>query len=201
MTRSVLVLTLVALPAAAAPAVKSRTVFYHPTGVGNTRVYETTSDNVGPQEHTEEVTKVEVKDNAFQVTVRRSNVGPGGADSTFEVSTKGVTRMKLGTRETVSPLLRLPAKAGDTWTFERQPLPGAAFLNAKQIYTMGGEEDLDVPAGKFRAVRVEMESFVEDEKRASATAWYAPGVGLVKSVTKLGANERTQVLKSYKPGK
>ena len=198
---SVAFLALWAPTAVAAPAVKGKAVFYHPTKVGDTRVYETTSNNVGLQEHTEEVTKVETKDGTFQVIVKRSNAGPAGADSTFEVSEKGVTRLKLGTRETLTPLLRLPAKEGDTWTSQPQPPAGAAPINAKQIYTIGKEEDVEVPAGKFKAIRVETESFVEDEKRASASAWYAPGVGLVKSVTRLGTNERTMVLKSFNPGK
>jgi hypothetical protein len=65
-------------------------------------------------------------------------------------------------------------------------------------YTVGKVEEVEVPAGKFQAIRVEEKTDVLLE---SATRWYAPGVGLVKAVSTLGKNEQIQVLKSYTCGK
>jgi hypothetical protein len=193
-------------PLLAAPAVKGKAVFYHPTRVGDTRVYETTSAATGTGDHTEAVTKVEVRDGMFVVTVNRTTGVKGGVDAVFEVSERGVTRTSSGPRSspTPVPLIRLPAKEGATWSYTLEPPPGVAAPAAgipKATYTVGREEDVEVPAGRFRAIRVEMETALDGERRAAATQWHAPGVGVVKSVTKLGPNERTMVLKSFTPGK
>jgi hypothetical protein len=65
---------------------------------------------------------------------------------------------------------------------------------------MGREEEVEVPAGKFKALRVEAEQELGANVFKS-TLWYAPGVGLVKSVTNTNGTERVQVLKSFTPGK
>jgi hypothetical protein len=59
-----------------------------------------------------------------------------------------------------------------------------------------------VPAGKFRTLRVDTEHDGE-KPRLTATAWYAPNVGLVKMVPRsaAGKEEGAFVLKSFTPGK
>jgi hypothetical protein len=47
---------------------------------------------------------------------------------------------------------------------------------------------------------VEMTRTAGDEK-ATATLWFAPGVGPVKQVSEVGKTVRTEVLKSFTPGK
>ena len=58
-------------------------------------------------------------------------------------------------------------------------------------------EDVDVPAGRFRAVRVEMELTVQNgmflDPPQRYTQWYDPDVGLVKMTGKDGFS---RVLKS-----
>ena len=188
-------------PAAlAAPAPKDRKSDpYFPTTEGTKRVYETrTGENVS--EHTEVVTKVEKKDGAFRVAVGQEVDGEMRVTSVFEVSARGVSRVAnaAGDLPNPVPLLKLAAKPGDTWDWEREGPGGFGPVTTR--YTAGPEEEVEVPAGKFKALRVE--SATELKGRVTKyTLWYAPGVGLVKSVSTSGGPERNQVLKAFKPGK
>jgi hypothetical protein len=61
-----------------------------------------------------------------------------------------------------------------------------------------GEEVVEVPAGKFTAVRVDS-VYSADGEESTMSRWFAPNVGLVKMVH--GGGSRTTVLKSFTPGK
>jgi hypothetical protein len=65
---------------------------------------------------------------------------------------------------------------------------------------LAGREDVETPAGKFKAIPVTSEITTATGK-TKTTAWFALGVGIVKTdlVTR-GANAG-QVLKSFTPGK
>jgi len=69
------------------------------------------------------------------------------------------------------------------------------------VRTVGMIEDVEVPAGKFHAVRVESEEPVGKELTQKTTTWYAPGVGWVKMVLQFGDAKEVKVLKSFAPGK
>ena len=99
---------------------------------------------------------------------------------------------------TPTPLLKLPAKPGDKWEWE-QVAPGGTGV-VTTVFTVGKPEQVEVPAGKFEAIPVEHGTDLRG-RTVKATTWHAPGVGVVKMVTYSGASERTQVLKSIRPGK
>ena len=50
-------------------------------------------------------------------------------------------------------LEQLPAKPGTAWEWEGQPASGAD--PPKVQFKVVGEEEVEVPAGKFKAIRVE----------------------------------------------
>jgi hypothetical protein len=195
MRRLAALVPLAALSAvAAAPGAKDRDQnpqLYFPTKEGATRVY---ANRVGDRETelTDTVTRVEGKDGTFRVTT----VLKGGAatEAVTEVSAKGVFRVSVAGRPlpALQALLKLPAKAGDAWEVRPAGPGGPVFA-----YTVGKEEEVEVPAGKFKAVPVEMKADAFGRVQTTKT-WYAPGVGAVK-VT--GPGERTQVLKSFTAGK
>ncbi len=192
MSRVAILVLSVPLLVVAAPAVKPTAVYYHPTKVGDKRLYEFRTGDTAT-DLTDEVTQVEIKDGRFLVTTSR-----GAAGSTVEVSADGLVQRTLGDKPLVppAPMLRLPVKAGDAWSWEGS-IPGL-----KTTFTMVGLEDVEVPAGKFRAVRVRQESVRDGKENVSTTYWYAPEVGLVKLVSKSATGaEQTQVLKSFKPAK
>jgi hypothetical protein len=199
MSRALSGLALLVIPTLlpAAPAAKGKVVYYHPTKVGDTRLYEETGKDFA-RRITAEVTKVEKTDGALEVAETRTAVLNGDQVTGFRtvaVSAAGVTDLSRGTDH----VLRLPAKAGESWTFQS----GAAneVPDHKAIYTTGKEEEVEVPAGKFKAVRVDSETFRNGERESKSSDWYAPEVGLVKSVTTMGGSDRTLVLKSFTPGK
>ncbi len=68
-------------------------------------------------------------------------------------------------------LLRDPLKAGDSWT--ASIVMGAAKQDLQM--TVGPEEEVAVPAGKYRAMRVVFKGDAVEYRR-----WYARGVGLVR---------------------
>ena len=59
------------------------------------------------------------------------------------------------------------------------------------------DEEVEVPAGKFKAIRVERST---DQKHFE-TVWYAAGTGVVKWVRGTGESEIVVVLKSFTQGK
>ena len=174
---------------------------YLPTTAGARFVYEVRLGGA-VTEFTEVVTQVEARGGGLRVTVARypgpaGKAGKASAVSVFAVSAGGLARAAARGRDLPAPepLLKLPAKAGDTWKVGAGG-PGGAGA----VCTVGPEEEEEVPAGKFRAVRVETATDL-GAVSLKTTSWYAPGVGLVKEVTPAGARSATRVLKSFTPGK
>ena len=145
-------------PVLAAPAPKARAAAgpYLMARVGDTAVSEIRGDGV-VRELTEVVTKVERDGDAIRVPFTQTLSTGRPVDLAFEASPKGVSLVAYEGKAVAAPVayLRLPAKPGDSWSWESGP-PGVA--PAKHVRTIAGEEDLEVPAGKFRAVRVERET-------------------------------------------
>jgi hypothetical protein len=101
-------------------------------------------------------------------------------------------------------LLKLPAKEGDKWEFDtpaQRDERGRGLRGEKGTVTVGPTEVVEVPAGKFRAVRLEIAVTAingDAVPEIRYTSWYAPEVGLVKMTR---GTEWTRVLKSFTPGK
>jgi hypothetical protein len=191
------------LVATAAPAPKEKGDYYHPTQEGDKRVYEEKGVGDRVRESVEVVMKVEKKDDALIVTMGREVKGQMREIGTFEVSDKGVTTVAdPRKRTTAHPVLKLPAKEGDSWSYESGG--GDGPIGAKSNFTVGEEEEVEVPAGKFKAIRVDMElkyDIGNGPTTIKRSSWYAPKVGLIKLVTNPGATQTTMVLKSFTPGK
>jgi hypothetical protein len=96
-------------------------------------------------------------------------------------------------------------RVGDSWEWEK---PGVAKWKYKAVK----EEEVEVPAGKFKALRIEGEGTIQERaikavRPAKLTEWISPGYPTIKSITKVGDGseicdgETTTVLKSFTPGK
>jgi hypothetical protein len=147
-------------------------------------------------ERVEQVTAAEVKDGDTMVTIAVVVGDKVTPYSKVLVSAKGLF-CGDGGLDVVKfpyPLLKVPAKPKDRWEWE---VAGAG----KVVRTVVGAEEVEVPAGKFQAVRVEAEVPIGREATQKTTTWYAPEVGWVKMVTKFGDAEDVKVLKSFTPGK
>ncbi len=186
---------LIAVPVSAAPAVKGTGgPVYFPIQVGAKTVMETTVDGPfgktpGAIETVQTVTKVEGKDGTYRVTVERESKAKNFV-TMYEVSAKGVFRVAIDGSALAEPvpLLKLPARPGDTWK------------TATGTATVGKEEEIEVPAGKFKAVPVTTERELAG-RTLKTTTWLAPDVGVIKRVSTVNDINTVNVLKSFTPGK
>jgi hypothetical protein len=181
---------------------------YVPTTVGDKWVTADIAVGVPPYERTSEVTEVEAKEGALFVTITISVKGHQVARrDVVKVSDAGMFLVESGTAHYDPPIRRLPLplKVGDTWEWEK---PGVAKWKYKAIK----EEEVEVPAGKFKALRVEGEGTIQEPaikavRPAKVTEWVSPGYPTIKTITKVGDGsetcdgETTTVLKSFTPSK
>ncbi len=77
------------------------------------------------------------------------------------------------------PLLKLPPKAGQTWSWT----PADSAFDLKITSKWIGEETIKVPAGTFKAWKLQTVTTGEEFEVTSLT-WYAPGVGVVRNERK-----------------
>ena len=197
---------LVAVLAAPAPLAQSaprkdgdQADWYYPTTVGDAWVVEV--DFGGKvYDYRETVTAVTVTDGEAVVTVRRQEKDYKPKASEFRVSDRGVTWAAFDGKPLDPPIpqLRLPARPGETW--ERAP-PAGGESTVRTTYKIGKAADVEVPAGKFRAVAVEVVSVENGEVLSRLTYWHAPGRGVVKVEGVTSKLEFRQVLKAFTPGK
>ncbi|PYK10876.1 MAG: hypothetical protein DME65_08635 [Verrucomicrobia bacterium] len=80
-------------------------------------------------------------------------------------------------------MVAAPLEKGATWNFDGQ----AGDLKVHQQYDVIDEEDIEVPAGEFHAFHIRGEQSAPS--RMTIDRWFAPGVGIVKDVTTMRAND------------
>lgn len=136
---------------------------------------------------------------ALMVAVREEKEGAVPEVTIYQQTDAGLFLMTRDRQALSAPccVARLPLRAGDTWEVNNPAVFPVAIK-----YTTGTEEEVEVPAGKFKAVRVESRSVLQDGKLTRATAWVAPGLGTVKTRVRLyNGTEITLSLKSFTPAK
>ena len=79
------------------------------------------------------------------------------------------------------PMIAMPLKQGANWNFDGQ----AGDLKVHQHYEVTGEEDIEVPAGEFRAFRIHGEQ--TSPSPMTIERWFAIGTGIVKDITAMRA--------------
>ena len=104
--------------------------------------------------------------------------------------------VKSGTKGEFQPtrqLLKNPLADGDSWTWKGKGMMG---LDIEESNRVSGPETVSVPAGKFSAMKVTTQ-VVQGGSPVTKTYWYAPGVGLVKSITDTGSVKSNTELVEY----
>ena len=177
------------------PKEGDKPLLYLPTTVGDQRVLQVDSKG---GEVIEWVKRVEKKGEMTVVYFGREEDGP--ALYAYGASPDGVFRISNGSFIYDPPyrLLKLPAKEGEKWESVSPAMGGAPKYVFK--FTSGTEEEVEIPAGKFKAIRVE----AEEETNGLVTRttyWFAVGLGAIKIRTRYKDVERVQVMKSFTPGK
>jgi hypothetical protein len=185
----------VSLSAAPAPKAKGPPS-YQPTGVGARWEYDD-----GDRGWTEEVTKAETKDGETVLTIQfGGQPGRLASERTVAVSGAGVFNRSTG-KFTYDPvcMLKLPAKAGQSWEVSLAPQVG--LIGYEGTMTAGAAEKVVVPAGTFEAIPVRLEMVSKNGRKLDEpevhTWWWAEGVGAVR-LQSAGVDRK---LKAFTPGK
>jgi len=168
---SAVVVSLIVAPATPAPRLKDKEPrYFYPTRVGEKRVF-----MIGDQERTIEVTEVKEEEKSLVVITSGLDGQRIRTTETYRVSDKGLFRLAIGNQTFLEPLcmLKLPFEKDEQWKFDNRPkFPDWG------TFTSVGRERVEVPAGRFDTVRIELDR----NPPQRATYWYAEGIGLVKAV-------------------
>ena len=106
--------------------------------------------------------------------------------STLAITPDGLIRIAIGnlTLEKPALVLKLPAKVGTEWQ------------HAGQSFRIAAAEEVEVPAGKFKAIRVDSSTIGSP---VMTSFWSAFGIGLLQVSSPLSDDQT--LLKSFTPGK
>jgi hypothetical protein len=177
--------------------------YYFPSKAGDKLVYDVT-DGRQSWEWILEVTEARQKGTAVLVTLRGTEGGQRvPVPHQYEVSDKGVYLVAEGDFVLKLPecILSLPFQKGEAWETTYTTRDGDTIKTKR---TSADEEDVEVPAGKLRCVRIKSEWVVQGVTY-TRTRWDAPRYGMVKEFV-VGKDNvradyvRTTVLKSFTPG-
>jgi hypothetical protein len=173
-------------PARAAPVPKhlmpKDEPYFFPTRVGDRLV-----SNWNGKELVVVVTAVEKVEGGLKVTQEFEEPTGNRHDQTVIVSAKGVQVIRYAGNDLNPPSwwLKLPHVAENTWTDKW----GTQTRSFKTV----AWEELDLPMGKVRALRVDR----TDDRGDTTSYWWAPGLGNVK----WSSGQSGRELKSFTPGK
>lgn len=90
-------------------------------------------------------------------------------------------------------LIHNPLVKGDSWEWKGK---GMMDVEIEEKATVEKFEDVTVPAGKFSCAVIQMTT-MQGGAETKKTYWYAPNVGMVKSLMKTTAGDRNAVLVKY----
>jgi hypothetical protein len=146
------------------------------------------------------IAAVEEKDGAKLVTEEQRGTTRWLPSARVSISEHGLQEVETF-GYTIEPwyALKFPIKVGDKWDFEYSR--NGPVTGQKGTTTVLGEEEVSVPAGKFKAVKLERVIIAQDgkalDKPLVITVWFAKGIGRVKVVPSQGSK---LALKSFVPG-
>ena len=179
---------------------------YYPVKVGTKWEYKVGVDNVQPATVVYRISKIEgTGDKALAVLEQLVN-DQVQATEHIGVREDGVYRYRLimksekATTSEFSPpvcLLKYPVKEGSYWETGTK-------LGTKEFTVIGREgplEEVEVPAGKYKAIKVKIETTVTGTK-VNNTYWFAPEVGLIKQTAEyMPGKSFTMELAKFEEGK
>jgi hypothetical protein len=169
---------------------------YYPLGEGTKWHYRV---EVGGKtvQVTNQVAKVETIDG--QPLARLETVvgeGQVTASEHLRTTPQGVFRHRYNGIAVSPPLclLKYPVKDGESWATDIK----IGGMQLKVRCRVGGAEEVEVPAGKYKAVTSDVETAVMGVK-ITTKYWFAPGVGVVKQTANLGGQDVSLKLEKFEP--
>jgi hypothetical protein len=180
-------------PSAPVPKTADKPPPYFPTKAGARWVYERDDhDGRGPSEDVRVVTRVARDGDTLIASVGLVNAdgAVGGEYERVFVSPGGLSRT-YRPGKAADPILRLPHRPGQKW--------GSRGGNLSGTHHACAPEDVAVPAGAYRALRVDLAE-VAGADAISWSWWYAAHIGPVKWTYKDRHRDIVMAFKSFTPG-
>ncbi|HLW66120.1 MAG TPA: hypothetical protein VKS79_12485 [Gemmataceae bacterium] len=169
MISHLMILAVLAGPAQLPEATKP--VSYYPLKVGNTWHYK-----LGDKKASTKVTALEKIGDLMTARIETIIDGNVVANENIAETADGIVRVAVNGQKADKPvlLLKLPPNKGDSWDINTK----IAGETVKGKFTVS-EEEVQVPAGKFKAV-TSSGDFQLNGEPARFGYWFAPDVGIVK---------------------
>ncbi len=141
------------------------------------------------KEETQFVLKSVVKDKNGDKTV---------GTEVLSTNRQGVFRHKTNNMESVPPvcIIKYPVKPGESWEAEHQIGP----QKAKVKVAVGNFQEIQVPAGKYKAISVTLTT-MDMGQNVTSTYWFANNVGYIKQTVDTPKGKVTLELEKYDAGK
>jgi len=180
---------------AAAPSTKDRPPDFLSFTVGDKLTYEF-DDGVDRHVIVEEVVTSTIREGRHLVQICRRQVGTDAVSNHgFEVSNDGLRQTVMDGKELKHAclLLKLGARIGDEWTNA-----GSEDTWCVGKFAVEGEDELTVPAGKFKAIRVKNVSKFMGQT-VTIVSWYSDGIGLIRQSCTIGDSNSDLCLTSFTP--
>jgi hypothetical protein len=184
--------------AAPIPPDRKNSVPKYPTAVGTKWVYTEVKRDI-----TRVITDSKVNDD--EVTIFISQVLKNGQQAQHMelfISPKGIFIQEIAGMRVQPPLCCFKSQTppGSSWKNEVKSEDGGT---GEDTVTMLEPEEVEVPAGKFKAYRVEHKCPFVSGMTATSTFWFVSGIGIVKEVHNADKPllKVEMVLKSFTPGK
>ncbi|MBI2823061.1 MAG: DUF3108 domain-containing protein [Planctomycetia bacterium] len=149
-------------------------------------------------EVTNQVAKIETIDNQPLVRVETLVGGKIVANEHLKGTDAGVFRHRFNGGEMVPPVcvIKYPVVEGDSWKSNVKIGPESVDMTSR----VEKEEEIEVPAGKYKAVKVRVDANTKGQKITN-TYWFAPGVGIVKQEAAVNGGTIVMNLAKFEPGK
>ncbi|MBN9120863.1 MAG: hypothetical protein J0I06_17215 [Planctomycetes bacterium] len=178
---------------------------YFPLQKGAKWVYKSSAGK-----ETRVVTEVKSDERGYTVAVANEGAGKWSAAEAVIVTDNGLFQAAYADEPLDPPIciFKTPAKVGEKWNASAS----FSLFVLKTRFEVLEPEKVKVPAGLFQAVPVVRVFSLEwppgnkaplppSAAPKTVTEWYAPNVGLVKSVRKEKAGDCVTELESFMPGK
>jgi hypothetical protein len=172
---------------------------YYPLKEGSKWYYHTELPGMDAQTWIMHVAKLEKIDGVplFRLEMTKKDSGMTATEH-LRSGDDGVFRYRFNGQPASKPVcvIKYPVKAGDTWQDETE----IGGQKVKMSCKVGNEEEVAVPAGKFKTMPVYVQADLGG-LNMNTTFWFAANVGIVKQVVEFMGQKVTQSLEKYEAAK
>lgn len=187
-------------PLATAQEKKQDSKSYYPIKAGNKWTYQIESDTAAKgSKLINQIAKIEKIDGVSLSRLETTAKGKVVASEHLSITDKGIFRNRYNGTEVSPPIcmLKFPIKKGSTWKVESKVSEEKLSVSCKS-----DEEEIEVPAGKFKTVKVVMDAEVVGAGIiVSTTYWFAQGVGVVKQHVNINSMQFSILLEKFEEEK